>query len=52
MRVVVHSPEATLTLPLMLWSGWEATAAGQPIELTAARGSGLATATLPEGSHT
>ncbi len=51
-QVVVDSPEATLTLPLMLWSGWEATAAGQPIELTAARGSGLATATLPEGSHT
>ena len=47
-RIVATEGNATITLPLMYWPGWTATAK-YPVTLTAARGSGLVTFTPPAG---
>ena len=42
---------ATVLLPTLAWPGWRATLDGQPIDLSAAPGSGLIALAVPEGGH-
>lgn len=51
-QIEVTSPQATVTLPLMYWPGWQATnEQGEALSLNAAAGSGLAQLSLDEGTH-
>ncbi|MSP14155.1 MAG: hypothetical protein EXR62_14515 [Chloroflexi bacterium] len=51
-QVQVDTPQAQVLFDRLAFPYWQARLDGQPLELSAAQGSGLLRANLPQGSHT